>query len=1640
VGIFGYSNSPQREFNTRVNQSAYGYPFPVCLGTGQVEQSILWTDGFTSKAAPSKGGGKGGGKSGESLYSADVVVALCCGPISGVADVWSGQSWLGSPTAAEQYAISSASSYTYVPVNATNLYNDLGVAVENTYSGSYSDFGAPSDTSLSGTDLASMTLVPWYSSSTAYAAGTNVFNGTDVYTCILANTGESLSNATYWTNTGSGLTTGTYSIDPSNNGYTFSSADNGRTVQVSYSYLVRYINQQQSGIVPSGKTISVGDEGSGAYVYSDLGVTYYNTGVAFKKVTSSPSTGQYYTSGDNPMVYHFATGDINQEVVLTWQEYNPQVISPGQATSLNYTLNNGAQGQAPYSFLTSSYPDAAFGYTNIATLLYEPMDLGMSSEIQENRFEVITPDVYGGGIQDCNPVQCIGRVLTDTTWGLGVGPVPFPTASIDNSADGTWGGPASTPGQRSVAATAWNWFAAQSFFISPVIDGQDTAASTISKWLEAGMCAAFFSEGLLKLVPYGDTSAAANGVTWTAPSEYVVALDDTCFVAKEGEDPVKISRVSAHDAWNVVQIQWDNRLNQYAPEVTQESDQGLINRWGERREDVQDYDFIHTVAAATFAANMRIKHNSYIRNTYEFTLPFTYSYLEPMDIVTLTTSSLWAANLNNINLGIVDLPVRVTKIMDDPEKGLQVTCEDYPWGAHQPTLYNKQLGEAQPPANAFSDPGNTEVVMFEATNALTGYQGDQIWIGALGTSSNWGSCNIWVAQVPDLPLVSATTTPADSVNVSTGTATASWSAGNTISVPGIYSFTVEVNSSPTVVETVLWASNTSSKPNGYLFRFDSRSGYNAGQIWVLTAGVAGTEGTAETAANVSNLPAGTYTVDCSWSTGGVMNIYVNGVWQMTLTDTTYTPTGATYYGYNSAVGNPCPIGPSGGESGDDYVCVGTITAPARLGELDSTFASHADPDTTDSLVVDLAENCAAWEAGTKTDADYGNTMTFVDGEIISYSALTYTNQSQITCGTYIRRGQMGSAISSHSSGGLVLRLDSAIFKYTYPAIWRGQTLSFKFQSVNFAGYMAQDLSTLTPVSFTLPGENIGSIDAGSGLVVPDANSSQYIGVWSSTVAYVVGNQVTYTPAGAPLPNYYTCIVANTNEEPDTHTTYWQLAANNATPQSGVLNSLALTSPLTYASTSSSITWTVPAMLAYLANGTTQSIASSQEAVTGLNASTTYYFYPTYNVASNAVEWIGSSILTGTQELTGAEGAAASSSYISTSEYITRPATVSLEVWWQGTGSSKASLWEFDNAHTGTDADYCYGIILNEATAGEVSVALGIGTSNSIINSAATPLVNDGEWHQIVFTYDGANMCLYIDGTLNKTTAAATTPTSFSGYWRIGYAQNNFSGGYVIGTATMASAWNGTVLTASQVANHYSAMFAGDYTTVVLADSPTYFYYLNETSGTTATDHSGNSYNGTYQGTWTFNQSSYLFTPVGSPAVAWPSSYALAAQNQQMEGNIALASGSITAATVSSGSGGGTGGGSGGGKGGGCFSPNTLVVTQRGNVPFSDLREGLDYVLTANSTWRPIKRVFKRRYSGKMHDMGGGELVTPRHEFKTDGGWKAAGFVFSPWVEYDGHVWNLEIETPEDDDMLQPDTEHSFALANGWTVHNNIPVS
>lgn len=503
----------------------------------------------------------------------------------------------------------------------------------------------------------------------------------------------------------SGPGAGQYSVNPGTGVYTFGAPLAGQTIYITYSYYYYRYDTQENDIVPSTGPYQITVQQAASFS-KDFGVVYFPGGAAFTKVSSPTVAGQYSESGGT---YHFSAADASQLVEISYEWIN-QVTDPNAPNRLNFTLFEGTLGQAAWGFLTSKFPSAALGYSQTAYVGFTDMFLGEAAEIPDYTFEVSGRDQWGAGIVDANAMDCIIDILTASDIGIG-----FPVSYL---------------GSTTLARQFW---AANNFFISQTCDNQEDAHSIIAEWLEAGQVAGFWSEGVLKFVPYGDTSAAANGNIYIAPTQPVVDLDDSDYLDKD--DPVQISRKQWVDAYNRVAVDWNVRINAYNDDILYEEDAAAIQQYGLRSESPVEWAFIKMQLAAQFAASMRVKRLVYIRNTYKFTIGWIYSFLEPMDLVTITDTIL------GFNL----LPVRIISIDDDPDKGLQIVAEDFPWGTATASLYSKQSVVPYYPQQGQADPGNTSAIIFEAPNPLGFFRGNILYIFTNGSNPNWGGCNIWVS-------------------------------------------------------------------------------------------------------------------------------------------------------------------------------------------------------------------------------------------------------------------------------------------------------------------------------------------------------------------------------------------------------------------------------------------------------------------------------------------------------------------------------------------------------------------------------------------------------------------------------------------------------------------------------------------------------------------------------------------------------------------------------------------------------------------------------------------------------------------------------------------------------------------------------
>lgn len=384
-------------------------------------------------------------------------------------------------------------------------------------------------------------------------------------------------------------------------------------------------------------------------------------------------------------------------------------------SQLRLNLAKGGDEQPTWTHLQQPKHQAqAINYSGTAYIYSPNYELTKSAQIYSHNFEVIGKMGYSSSIPDANPSEIIRDMLTNQNYGCG-----FPAENL---------------GDTSVYGV---YCRAAGIFLSPVYSEQTEAQQNISELLEQTNSAAVFSQGRLKIVPYGDVKLSGNGAAYVPNLTPVYDLTDDDFIVSGAEDPLKVERKTNADAYNQIQVEYLDRANDYNIAVAEVKDQANIEQYGLRPKDAVKMHGICDAKVANHVAQLLLQRALYVRNEYEFKLGWKYCLLEPMDLVTLTDEGL----------GLDKTPVRIIEIEEDEEGVLTVKAEDFPMGAASATAYPTQpsLGYS---ADYNKSPGNAHApVIFEAPLQLTGGE-PQIWLATAG-GDMWGGAEVWISTDGD---------------------------------------------------------------------------------------------------------------------------------------------------------------------------------------------------------------------------------------------------------------------------------------------------------------------------------------------------------------------------------------------------------------------------------------------------------------------------------------------------------------------------------------------------------------------------------------------------------------------------------------------------------------------------------------------------------------------------------------------------------------------------------------------------------------------------------------------------------------------------------------------------------------------------
>ena len=271
-----------------------------------------------------------------------------------------------------------------------------------------------------------------------------------------------------------------------------------------------------------------------------------------------------------------------------------------------------------------------------------------------------------------------------------------------------------------------------------------TTQKSCRDWLKdlySSMNAApFYSGNLLKQVPYGEVSTAANGAIYNAPTSSgpIANLSDLNgdFLGDKDTPPVTVNRAAQFDAPSILQYQIQNRASDYNPVVVSQPEAGALALYGVRKEAPEVHDEITNADTARILLGIKCRRQAYIRNTLSFKLGPKAILYEPMDLVTITESLS----------ALSSYPVRFTSLDIGADWTVDCEAEPYVYGVHGPNPV-VTTGIVNQGPNPVADPGNINTpIIFEPVPRLYSSASQaELWAVASSSNLNYAGCYVYLS-------------------------------------------------------------------------------------------------------------------------------------------------------------------------------------------------------------------------------------------------------------------------------------------------------------------------------------------------------------------------------------------------------------------------------------------------------------------------------------------------------------------------------------------------------------------------------------------------------------------------------------------------------------------------------------------------------------------------------------------------------------------------------------------------------------------------------------------------------------------------------------------------------------------------------
>jgi hypothetical protein len=271
---------------------------------------------------------------------------------------------------------------------------------------------------------------------------------------------------------------------------------------------------------------------------------------------------------------------------------------------------------------------------------------------------------------------------------------------------------------------------------SVVLDSQRKAADWLKEFYQCANAAPVWSGFKLKSIPYSEVSAVGNATVYIAPtaSGPVATLTESDLIGDPSKPIITVERMAQVDTGNVRQIEHINRDNEYNVSTVSEPESGGIALYGPRKQAPITLHEIQDSAVARKILSIAVRRFVYLRNSYKFTMHARWIMLEAMDLILV----------NDSQLGIVNLPVRLTSVKETETFDLECEAEPFYYGVNAPNDLEVTTASPNNQDSGIVPAAVNLPIIFEPPLSMT-FGAIELWFVVSDSDPNYGGCVVYVS-------------------------------------------------------------------------------------------------------------------------------------------------------------------------------------------------------------------------------------------------------------------------------------------------------------------------------------------------------------------------------------------------------------------------------------------------------------------------------------------------------------------------------------------------------------------------------------------------------------------------------------------------------------------------------------------------------------------------------------------------------------------------------------------------------------------------------------------------------------------------------------------------------------------------------